>query len=82
MTANPCPSCVTGADCGTCLERLRFEGATPDPAPCLTCLDVAHLTDAGEIFERVAARLRVRPKSLARHLRRHGRLDLVSVGAQ
>jgi hypothetical protein len=50
-----------------------------DPADCWRCAEVAHLADAGEVFERVAERLGSTPKALERHLRRHHRLDLLAI---
>lgn len=49
----------------------------PVPAEgCLTCEDVAHLLDAGEVRENIAARMGLHDDSILRHLRTHGRLDL------
>ena len=45
---------------------------------CLTCADIAHLLDAGETPEAIAARMSLQGKgSLDTHLRRHGRTDLL-----
>lgn len=82
MMANPCPTCISLADCDTCLERLRYEGATPDPEPddCLLCVDIVHLTQAGEIWERVAGRLHLKTVSLTKHCTRHGLAHLIPPG--
>lgn len=76
---SPCTLCDTLADCATCLPRLAWEGATadPDPAPCPQCSETEWLALSGEDFAAIAARLGVLPKSLDRHLRRHGREDLI-----
>jgi hypothetical protein len=50
-------------------------GQHPD-ATCTTCVDVDWLAMSGELFPQIAARLGIRPGSLARHLHRHGRPDL------
>lgn len=79
MTTPPSP-CLTcwddlERDCGTCLPRLAWEGATapPDPPECLTCADVAWLTDGGASLDDVANRLGFSDRdSLAIHMRRHG----------
>lgn len=77
---SPCLTCDTLADCGTCLPRLAYEGATlpPEPAPCPTCSETEWLLLSGEQIEQVAARLGMHPKSLRSHLRRRGhRGDLI-----
>lgn len=79
MTTPPSP-CLTcwddlERDCGTCLPRLAWEGATapPDPPECLTCADAVWLTAGGTPAVDVANRLGFSDRdALATHMRRHG----------
>jgi hypothetical protein len=85
---NPCPACTTGAPC-PCPQRLRWEATLlpPDPPECLVCLDVAQQLEWGADFWWLAPRLLnarrqpYTPNSLARHLARCGRADLIPHGA-
>jgi hypothetical protein len=75
MPTSPCTSCSTLADCSACAPYGHWLGQHPD-ATCTTCVDVDWLTMSGEAWEQIAARLGIKPASLARHLHRHGRPDL------
>lgn len=44
---------------------------------CPQCDETEWLALSGEAFDQIAARLKVLPKSLERHLLRHGRTDLL-----
>jgi hypothetical protein len=75
---SPCTTCATLADCATCPAYDRFLATQDAPErACLRCVDTEWLLLSGESFEVTAARLGVLPASLERHLRRHGRTDLV-----
>jgi hypothetical protein len=77
-TPSPCTVCVSDEPC-PCRAFIAWEELTAPaaPRPCLRCVDADWLLLAGESFEVTAARLGVLPSSLDRHLRRHGRTDLV-----
>lgn len=48
-----------------------------DCPTCPTCTEAEWLALSGEAFEQIAARLHIAPRSLERHLYRHGRTDLL-----
>lgn len=77
----PCSTCTTLADCSRCAAFDRWLEATAPPEPperrCWRCVDAEWLLLCGEAWDTVAARLRMKPPSLAVHLRRHGRDDLL-----
>ena len=82
MVTSPCATCTDTATACPCTAFLAWEGAAlpPEPTPCPTCLDAEWLQMSGELWEQVCARLRFSDAGLRRHLRRHGRDDLVPVG--
>lgn len=77
---SPCTTCVADDPC-PCPQFLAWwdtaNPADPEPARCHVCDDADWLALSGEDFAAIAARLGVLPKSLDRHLRRHGREDLI-----
>lgn len=76
---SPCATCVTMADCASCVAYDDYLAATepPAPRPCPTCTEVEWLLLSGEAFAQIPGRVGRTRQALERHLHRHQRGDLI-----